>query len=247
MGREGVRVQASFSGHTPHRARRPVPAVTVFPQNTLISTQMALPGTLSWQLAAPLTHWHPQLEFPRTAGPRPTLLMSSLPRLRLTPYFPSLQAGTDPCFPLLGSATGGTYLPLLGGWTSRTGHKHGAADESWLVLARRSEQWLTQRAPWPRSVPARLSPTSAGGPERTSPGNRRHPAGSRLIAPGPGKPHPAFASLIYVTAIGLFLLWRQYSPARRESPRQPLYTETHVEQKHACLEPVAQGKKWTGM
>lgn len=103
----------------------------------------------------------------------------------------------------------GTYLPLLGGWTSRTGHKHGAADESWLVLARRSEQWLTQRAPWPRSVPARLSPTSAGGPERTSPGNRRHPAGSSLIAPGPAKPHPAFASLIYVMAIGLFLLLRQ--------------------------------------
>lgn len=184
MGRGGARVQASSSGHTPHGARRPVPAVAVFPQNTLISTQMALPGTLSWQLAAPLTHWHPQLEFPRTAGPRPTFLMSGLPRLSLTPYFPSLRAGTDPLFPLPRSATGGTYLPLLGGWTSRTRHKHGAADESWLVLARCSEQWLTQRAPWPRSVPARLSPTSAGGPERTSPGNRRHPAGSRLIAPG---------------------------------------------------------------
>lgn len=40
-------------------------------------------------------------------------------------------------------------------------------------------------------APARLSPTSAGGPVRTSPGNRRHPAGSRLIAPRPAKPRRA--------------------------------------------------------
>lgn len=195
--------------HRPHKHRAQRPAVTVSSEHTDQHTDGS--------------SWHPELSAvspshtlaptagvpPRTAGPRPTFLMSRLPRLSLIPYFPSLQAGTDPGFPLPRSATGGTYLPLLGGWTSRTRHKHGAADESWLALARRSEQRLTHRAPWPRSVSARLSPTSAGGPERTSPGNRRHPAGSRLIAPGPGKPHPAFASLTYVTAIGLFLLWRQ--------------------------------------
>lgn len=100
VGRGGVRDQASFSGHTALRVGRHVPAVTVFLQNTLISTQMALPGTPSCQLAAPLTHWHPQLEFPPSAQLALALHFSTsrLPRLSLTPYFPSLKAGTDPGF-----------------------------------------------------------------------------------------------------------------------------------------------------
>lgn len=57
------------------------------------------------------------------------------------------------------------------------------------MLARRSEQRLTQRAPRPRSCPP--LPHLRRGRVRTSPGNRRHPAGSRLIAPRPAEPHRA--------------------------------------------------------
>lgn len=167
---------------------------------------MALPGTLSCQLAAPLTQWDPQLELPRTAGPRPTFLMSILPRLSLTPHFLSLKPAVTPRIPLPGSPTGGTYLPLLGGWTtSRTGHKHGAAGESWLVLARRSEQQLTQRAPWPRLLPASPPPPPGAqkGPLREIGATQRAAASSRQ---GRQSHTPRLASLTNVTAIGLFLL-----------------------------------------
>lgn len=174
-----------------------------------ISTRMALAGTPGYQPQAP-TQLASQPELLRTAGTRPASPVPTLPRRSLTPHFLSLQ-GTDLRIPARQPPTGGTYLLFLRGWTSRAGHKHGAAGASRLVLARRGEQPLTQRAPWPALQPA--SPHLRRGPREDLPGNRRHPAGSRLIAPGRAKPHLGFASPARVTAIGLFPLWRQGSPA----------------------------------
>ncbi|XP_073871549.1 uncharacterized protein isoform X3 [Macaca fascicularis] len=145
---------------------------------------MAFPGTLGCQQAA-LT------QLADTAG-------ASL-HSRLSPYISSVhsaqavvntllsepQTGTDRRIPPPRFPTGGTYLPLLGGWTSRTGHKHGAAGESRLALAlalaRRSPQ-LTQRAPRPRLLPASLPPPpgSQKGPPREIGATQRAAASSRL-------------------------------------------------------------------
>lgn len=168
---------------------------------------MALPGTLVCQLAAPLTQWDPQLELPRTAGPSPYISNVHSAQTIVDTSLSKPQAGSDPRIPLPGSPTGGTYLPLLGGWTTRrTGHKHGAAGESWLVLARRGEQQLTQRAPWPRLLPASPPPPPGAqkGPPREIGATQRAAASSRQG----GQSHaPRLASLTNVRAIGLFLLW----------------------------------------
>lgn len=73
---------------------------------------------------------------------------------------------------------------------SRAGHKHGATDESRLVLERRSKQPLTQRAPWPRLLPASTPPPPGAqrGPPREIGATQRAAASLR---PGPAKPHLA--------------------------------------------------------
>lgn len=61
----------------------------------------------------------------------------------------------------------------------------------------------------------------------------------------PGRQNHAarLASLRRVTAIGLFLLWRQESPARPASPGRPVYTEKHVQEEHASSEGVERDEK----
>lgn len=160
------------------------------------------PSLLGSGLGGVTRHSPPRCRFPHTSALVKVTLSCTCPDrcLELRDQEPPGAQVTD--------REGGTYLPLLGGWTtSRTGHKHGAAGESWLVLARRGEQQLTQRAPWPRLLPASPPPPPGAqkGPPREIGATQRAAASSRQ---GRQSHTPRLASRTNVTAIGLFLLWR---------------------------------------
>lgn len=134
--------------------------------------------------------------------------------------------------PLPQFPTGGTYLPILRGWMSRAGHKHGATDESRLVLERRSKQPLTQRAPWPRLLSASTPPPPGAqkGPPREIGATQRAAASLRR---GPAKPH--LASRVTETRHGDWLVPIVTSPEPRPtriSQVTDIYREPRGEKAH---------------
>lgn len=176
-----------------------------FPWNTLISTRIAFPGTLSCQLAgtptqlasaagAPPSSWHsPYISSALSAQVITDTSLSEPQR-----HWPSHSSSP---------ASDRWHVPAFS-----PGLDESSQAEAWIygwVPAVSVEQWAAVDAVSSLAFSlARLSPTSTQGPGRTSPGIRRHPAGSRLITPQHASHSPHLASLRYVMAIGLFPLWR---------------------------------------
>lgn len=134
------------------------------------------------------------------------------------------------------------YL-LLRGWTRRAGHKHGAAGGSRLLLARRSEQQLTLRAPWPWLLPASPPPPGAQkGPPREIGATQRAAASLRR-----GRQNHTPACVTEKRhGYWLFLIVASLEPRPlRVSLLRNM--ENHVEEKLASLEGDERKKKWNEM